>query len=273
LAQLDCSSSRGEESELGQSLSTLGIQFFHEIQKREMGRLSCLSAKCSHFISLDTDEFYVSHELMRAKEIVSKHQYDVTACRMRLYFRTPFHEYMPLDNFNAVSFITKCTLPLRLATPDYPVLIDPTRRPQGFKRFHLFERHTVEMHHMSFVRLNIERKLLNVSNRANFEQTSASSSSGGGGGSGRALHEFIKAFHQWTPEMGVIHPHPILKKLFTYVRTVPDQFHVNIDLMCFFCTYTSKKRCSRCHRAVYCSKKCQQLDWNEHQKVCKTLNY
>lgn len=32
-----------------------------------------------------------------------------------------------------------------------------------------------------------------------------------------------------------------------------------------------RKRCSICHLAVYCDRKCQTADWTAHEKVCKAL--
>ena len=54
--------------------------------------------------------------------------------------------------------------PLRLSAP-YPAVLDPTRRMDKPRAFHLFDRTVVEMHHMSFVRRDIRLKMRNVSNR------------------------------------------------------------------------------------------------------------
>lgn len=31
------------------------------------------------------------------------------------------------------------------------------------------------------------------------------------------------------------------------------------------------KRCSGCHKAIYCSPKCQKVNWKEHKEICKVL--
>lgn len=41
-------------------VSLIGDQFFNELMKRERGRLKCLGAKCTYFMSMDCDEFYDS---------------------------------------------------------------------------------------------------------------------------------------------------------------------------------------------------------------------
>ena len=75
----------------------------------------------------------------------------------------------------------------------YPVLLDPTRRLENTKKFHLFDRKDVEMHHMTFVRKDIRMKMMNVSNRANYNSN---------------VDNFIEQFEKWTPEKGILHPHP-----------------------------------------------------------------
>jgi hypothetical protein len=42
---------------------TIGMQFFHEISKREIGRVKCLEKGCTHFLLMDCDEFYLEDEM------------------------------------------------------------------------------------------------------------------------------------------------------------------------------------------------------------------
>ena len=110
------------------------------------------------------------------------------------------------------------------------------------------------MHHMSFVRLSIEKKLSNVSNKSNYLNN---------------IDKFIEQFYSWTPDMSVIHPHPVLAKLFSSIGFVNDRFNINIDLMCYHCYHSSIYRCSNCKKAIYCSKQCQLLNWKIHKKYCE----
>lgn len=75
----------------------------------------------------------------------------------------------------------------------YPVLLDPTRRLENTQKFHLFDRNDVEMYHMTFVRKDIGMKMTNVSNRANYSMS---------------LDKFVQEFEAWTPNKGILHPHP-----------------------------------------------------------------
>jgi hypothetical protein len=140
----------------------------------------------------------------------------------------------------------------RLAAP-YPVLLDPTRRIEPYKKFYLFDRGEVEMYHMTFVRKNIRKKLENVSNRGNY----------------RDVEEFLRRFESWTgPEMGVLHPHPVIGKLFTEIRTVPNFFDINLNKLCAVCYKSQTQRCGRCKKVYYCSRQCQTRDWPVHKRKC-----
>jgi len=92
---------------------------------------------------------------------------------MRIYGKYPTIEYLQ-DNINAVPFICVCSenIPFKLATPypmnqNNPCVIDPTRRINGVNylsgKFSLLSRDQIEMHHFTFLRKDIKRKLTNVS--------------------------------------------------------------------------------------------------------------
>jgi hypothetical protein len=58
----------------------IGEQFFNELTKREIGRQKCLEKGCTHFMSMDADEYYVYEQLEAAKDIIMIEGYDATAC-------------------------------------------------------------------------------------------------------------------------------------------------------------------------------------------------
>lgn len=101
---------------------------------------------------------------------------------MRTFFKEPIYELLPPDELNAVPFIYKVDFPFKLVAeyPKFileifckfaftrhslPVMIDPTRRLEGLKTFHVFDREEVQMYHMSFVRKDMRMKMTNVSNK------------------------------------------------------------------------------------------------------------
>jgi len=206
-------------------------------------------------MSMDCDEYYKKEELQNAMNVIEEKGYDGTACRMRVFFQEPIYELLPHDNINAVPLIYKLSdhMPFRLAT-DYPILLDPTRRLENVKSFKVFQRDEIEMYHMTFVRKDIKMKMMNVSNKLNY---------------GENIERFLGQFETWTPEKGIIHPHPQIQKIFKEIGVVPNYFDINLHTMCANCFKTADtKRCSRCLKIYYCSRNCQAEDWVKHKPKC-----
>jgi len=200
--------------ELGGPPTMVSNQFFNELMKREIGRQMCAERGCTHFMSMDTDEFYKQDELARVKQKILDHNLEGTSCKMRFYFKEPTYEMMPFDEHNQVPLIYKLKKDSRLllAHP-YPCIVDPTRRMAGVGRFTELGREDIEMHHFSFVRADMSSKMINVSNRDNHD----------------GAVQFLREFQNWTPEMGVIHPHPFGRKIFRFISWVPNIFNVDIS--------------------------------------------
>jgi len=258
-------SPNARNDEMGGPVELIGNQFFNECKKREIGRLDCLHNQCTHFLCMDADEYYFADEVRESKEIILKNRYEFTVCRMRIYGKYPTIEYVQ-DDINAVPYICVCTedKPFKLATPypmnenNQPCALDPTRRISNVNyaqnKFHFFRRDQVEMHHMTFIRKKIETKLINVSNKANYGDVSA----------------FLERWKSWTPEQGIIHPHPYVSKLFAKIKVVPNYFCIDLDMQCAVCCKTYQiMRCSDCKKVRYCSEVCQQDDWSNHKLVCR----
>jgi hypothetical protein len=132
--------------EIGGHPSSVSIQFFHEIMKRDIGRKMCAAKGCNYFMSMDTDEFYKIDELAYAKRKMIEDNLDGSSCKMRFYFKTANYEMLPFDEMNQVPLIYKIQegSSLLLAHP-YPCVVDPTRRMSGVKRFYQFERSEVRL--------------------------------------------------------------------------------------------------------------------------------
>jgi len=103
---------------------------------------------CTHFISMDADEYYFLDQLKHCREIITSDGFDATACRcvptrmnaqycnlyeqicycfycirMRTYFKEASYELLPVDSMNAVPFIYKISSesPFRIAAEYLPV--------------------------------------------------------------------------------------------------------------------------------------------------------
>lgn len=137
--------------------------------------------------------------------------YEGSACKMRYFFKDPTYEMLPLEETNVVPLITKLRPGCRfmLAHP-YPCLVDPTRTINMVRRFKIFSRDEIEMYHYSFVRRDLRKKLLNVSNRGNYED----------------IDDFLGALETWDPSEGILHPHPYFRQHFKEIKIVPNYFEI-----------------------------------------------
>lgn len=133
-----------------------------ELNIRNLGLQLSRNAGCSHHISLDTDEFYDPEQLAYAKTI----NCDMSIVPMELYYKEPtFLVYPPSKML--VSFIHPVENEYAIL-PKYPYPIEQTRRLKQFNNVKVFSRGEVVMHHMSYIRKDIRRKLSNTSNGKNY---------------------------------------------------------------------------------------------------------
>ena len=208
-------SSRATGTDLGGARAEeIADTFFNELTKREIGRMACKNSGCTHFMSMDTDEFYLNDQLKSIKELVTERGYEGVLCKMRYFYKYPTVELIPRDELNyvAVLYEIKENMPFKLGSP-YPYLIDPTRKVDGLRLLYACERDELEMYHYSFVRKNISSKLLNVSNRGNYHQN---------------LHSFMEHFSKWKPNEPLHHPHPYFRELFKDSKIVSNYFKIDL---------------------------------------------
>ena len=136
----------------------------NEQQKRNIGLDICKANNCDYFMTIDTDEFYNKEQFLWAKKDFLLGDYDTSFCQMQTYYKKPTLAVSPPETYYCPLFYkikpsTKFTYDF---APPYPVEIDPTRRVvAGYSR--IYERSEIEMHHFSYVRKNIESKILNTS--------------------------------------------------------------------------------------------------------------
>ena len=139
---------------------------YNERQKRNLGLKYAAKRKCTHFISMDTDELYQAAQLRRAKEYLAGRgkKADATLVGIYAYVQKPTYRIVePVDGY--VSFIVKIKRGICLGrrNPFYPAITDPTRVIGGAKKFWVFPREIVVMHHMAYVRKDLHKKYKNSS--------------------------------------------------------------------------------------------------------------
>ena len=116
--------------------------------------------------------------------------YDSGAYQMTTYYKKPIYRLDPKEEYY-VSLLYKIRRGNQYVLGLYfPVLVDPTRRIEP-GRCKVFARDEIEMHHMSYVRKDINKKLYNSSAKVNFEQW---------------IPEFLEYFENWDDSKKALMP-------------------------------------------------------------------
>lgn len=127
---------------------------------------------CSHSMVIDSDEFYHKEDFARAKALINNApDIHVTYCEYINYYRDyshvllwPYHCYVP--------FITEAHYRFDFKNGSFDKASDPTRRyyiDGENKIYHIIPYSVVKMHHLSWIRKNIEKKLDGWSAKKYFE--------------------------------------------------------------------------------------------------------
>lgn len=139
---------------------------------------------CSHALIIDSDEYYTKKSFERAVKEIDENDYEITYCQYINYY----HDYMhylvyPFGQNGGMycPFVTKVKYRNSFECHDFPLPSDPTRRyvrpydridkikdpatGQIYEQkhytvdYHIFEWSVVKMHHFSWIRENIRKKL------------------------------------------------------------------------------------------------------------------
>jgi ferredoxin-like protein FixX len=117
---------------------------------------------------MDSDEYYLLKEFKHLKKVMLEGDYNSSACKLQTYYKEPIYRLDPPEDYY-VSLLYKInnsssySLGSRL-----PVLVDPTRCMEPGK-CKIFTRDEIEMHHFSYIRKSVRKKLQNSSAVINFK--------------------------------------------------------------------------------------------------------
>lgn len=141
---------------------------FNEISKRNIGLSLSEGAGCTHHMAMDSDEFYTDEDFKLMKSQMEINNYESSACQMTTYYKEPIYRLDPKEDYY-VSLLFKIRQGKEYVIGHpFPVLVDPTRRMEP-GRCKIFARDEIEMHHMSYVRKDLRKKLQNSSASPNFK--------------------------------------------------------------------------------------------------------
>lgn len=143
---------------------SVGHGHMNEIRKRNLGIQTARRASCTHFLHLDVDEYYL--EFGAAKEAYIASGAEGSVCGLYTYFKRPTFRFENPDNYY-VPFIHKIEQRTKSGNTSYPFRVDPTRRINQGGIIEL----PYKMHHYSWVRADINRKIRNSSARNNIRMT------------------------------------------------------------------------------------------------------
>jgi hypothetical protein len=134
----------------------------NELTKRKLGMRRARWRFCSHFFTIDADEFYRVSELQMARQVIAEGGFNSSSVESYMHLRRPV--WRCKDSTNC-AFITRLNLTTSLGEEDYPTpIVDPTRKMSIWRRRHRhFAASEVAMYHMNLVRTDLSQKLRNSS--------------------------------------------------------------------------------------------------------------
>ncbi len=132
----------------------------NETKKRQIGLQFAKRKKCSHFMTMDADEFYIGEQFQQAKKQIEEEKIDCSVVQYINYVKSPCYQIaMDPEEPVLVPFIGKLGFFSKIKINAYfPGNVDPTRRFNGKKRIHIFNPETILMHHMWAVRRDLDKK-------------------------------------------------------------------------------------------------------------------
>lgn len=133
-----------------------------ETEKRNMMIQHLEDVGCSHDIIIDSDEFYDHDEFVRAKQFFNDNTIEVSYCQYINFYRDTMH-YMVWTVKAFVPFIADIRFRF-LYTDNFMLPSDPTRRynipvDDKCKEFYVYPWNELHMNHLSWIRLDITKKL------------------------------------------------------------------------------------------------------------------
>lgn len=138
---------------------------YNEINKRNVGLRAARRAGCTHFMTMDTDEFYDTEEFRNSYNEIIEKNLSHTICNIVSYF-SPTIRYRDYEDF-FIQFISRIDKRERFSFNGFlnglPCVLDPTRRIKLSQWSRLCFLGKIVMHHMKHVRRSITKKIDNSS--------------------------------------------------------------------------------------------------------------
>lgn len=138
----------------------------NEINKRQKGLEFAKLKGFTHFLHLDCDEYYFTSEFQSAKELIERNYIQASWVDLYTYYKEPTLRLSKKESYG-VPFITRLYPHTQVGLAfrrGYEVPVDPSRSVNVLQSRQLTG---VSMHHFSYVRRDIKKKLRNSTARNN----------------------------------------------------------------------------------------------------------
>ena len=140
---------------------------------------------CSHCLVIDSDEYYTKKAFDYGLQQIDEYDYEMTYCQYVNYYHDYCHYLKyPFSDGMYVPWVSKTRWRHSYDCNDFPKPSDPTRRfvrseivtdengkqtKKMLAEYHIFEWNEVKMHHLSWLRADIRKKLENWSSKKVFK--------------------------------------------------------------------------------------------------------
>lgn len=224
---------------------------------------------CSHCLVIDSDEYYTKKAFDYGLQQIDEYDYEMTYCQYVNYYHDYCHYLKyPFSEGMYVPWVSKTRWRHSYDCGDFPKPSDPTRRfvrteevigPDGKKtkkvlaEFHIFQWNEVKMHHLSWLRADIRKKLENWSSKKVFKNYND------------LIDKAVVAFNNFSED----DKNPQALMLFNTpgnkvdIATFPRQFiHPAVD-------YTTRLRPAKDYKKLlFLSMSCDAEPFNTLESVC-----
>ena len=186
--------------------------YMHEIRKRNIGLKLSQKTGAAYHLSMDSDEFYLPDAIERAKNILTRGNYDSSFVYMQTLYKLPTQALTPPETYTVPLFYRiRKGFKYTWQTKNMPCVVDPTR---GMKpgKFIIFKREQIEMFHMSYVRRDIRKKLVNSSALENYSDR---------------VEKIVDVYMKWEPGNKALLAGK--EEVYSDTREVPNYFNISVQ--------------------------------------------
>lgn len=155
----------------------------NERRKNNIGYDRAKKNNCDYHMGLACDEFYFKNDLDELFDLLKENQYDVVTSYMYTYYKSNRYRFKEIENY-VVPVVNKVYSHKKFEQgAKMPILIDPTRR-MYYETSYCYPKNKPIMHHLSHVRKDFEKKLVNSTAKRNWEKN---------------IPKMIEHYKNWTP--------------------------------------------------------------------------